>query len=96
MSYAIDITPEAAENLARLPLPVAEYLYQRIVHDLGDSPASVSFPSGFPYPIMGQAYECEYDFEGTHYRFHVCFQYGQDEQTLHLLFIGVVQKDTEA
>jgi hypothetical protein len=91
VGYAIDITPEAAKDLESIPLPVAEYLARAPVHDLAESPSTVSRPSAFPYPLRGQAYECSMVHLDTQYRMHVCFQYSQDESTLHILFIGVVR-----
>jgi hypothetical protein len=88
VSYAIDISPEAAEDLNRLPLPVAVEVDRRLSL-LAADPARLSQRSHFPYPINAQAYKFDHIFEGVEYLFHVLFKYSQDEQTLHILLIGV-------
>ena len=88
MSYALDITPEAGEDLARLPIAVANQVETELLR-LARSPTRLSQPSTFPYPNNTQAFKVEIEFEGTHYFFHVLFHYGQDEQTLHIDGIAV-------
>ena len=48
-------------------------------------------PSRFPYPLKGQAFEFRHEFEETHYAIYVAFVYGQDEATLHVLYVAVQQ-----
>jgi hypothetical protein len=48
VSYDIDITPTAAEDLAGLHAPVAEYVYQQLLR-FAERPTRWSVPSHFPY-----------------------------------------------
>ena len=88
MSYDADIGPEAAQDLARLPLPVAEHV-ERCIGDLCNRPTELSRRSRFPFIQNAQLFSFVHDFEGTRYWFNILFQYGQDEQTLHIFHIAV-------
>ena len=44
-------------------------------------PNHSQWPSRFPFPADAQAFEFDYLFEKTEYRFHVLFKYGADEST---------------
>jgi hypothetical protein len=88
MSYAIDITPEAAGDLAPLPVQVSIEVERRL-NELAQDPVGLSRPSHFPYPVNAQAFKFDYEFDDVQYAFHVLFKYGQNEQTLHILMIAV-------
>jgi hypothetical protein len=88
MSYVPDIGPDAAHDLARLPLPVAEFV-ERQIHALCEQPTKLSTRSRFPFVQNAQLFSFEMEFEETRYWFNVLFQYGQDEQTLHILAIAI-------
>lgn len=93
MSYAVDITVRAAHDLARarLPVPVARFVQVQIAN-LAENPAELSEPSRFPFPVDGQAFKFDCEHDGVHYGFHVLFKYSGDEQTIHVLFIGLEKR----
>ena len=86
MSYDVAISNQALEDLADLPLPVANFVEQAI-RRLAEDPTKLGRPCRFPYPL-GQIYELEHDFEDYRYYLAILFKYGQDERTLHIVGVG--------
>src|SRR5687768_11969598 len=85
MSYNVELSDEAIEDLAKLKLPLRKTVENHL-EVLAHYPTKFSEPAHFPYWQV-QAYKFETAFEGVEYFFTVLFQYGADEQTLHILAI---------
>src|SRR5437588_1873657 len=96
MSYRIILSPEAVATLETLDGATLDAVEQRLV-SLGESPASLSRPSTFPWPPGRQIYEFDVDLGREAWdHFNVQFRYGQDEETLQILVIGRVTYPREA
>ena len=87
MSYGISLSADAEHDLARLPIPVRQFTLRQL-ENLADSPGTMSRRSHFPYREKCQLFTFNYDHELQRWELAVLFQYGQDEQTLHILGIG--------
>jgi mRNA-degrading endonuclease RelE of RelBE toxin-antitoxin system len=88
MSYRVILTPVAKADIQALPQHLRTVIVERLVQ-LGDSPASLSRPTVFPYPSGYQLFEFNEDRgEEFWHHFAVLFRYGQDETTLHILGVG--------
>ncbi len=89
MSFAVVLSPEAEEDLGKLPPLVASYVLDELDR-LAANPGGLRRPSHFPYLPGAQAFHCEpYEHEGVRYFPYVQFKYGQDEQSLYILFIAM-------
>jgi len=82
MSYRIMMEPPADDDLARLPSPIAAAIRREILR-FAANPGGRSRPTRAPFP-PGQVFETEFQFGDMTCYIAVVFQYGQDEQTLHV------------
>jgi hypothetical protein len=89
MSYAVELAPDVVSQLQRLPSDLAERVLDQI-EQLAHQPTHLSRPGSFPFQLF-QVFEFECIANPITYRFTVVFQYSQDEQTLHLLNLGVLE-----
>jgi len=87
MSYAVALEPEANEALAALMPDVAEMAIDEIDR-LAASPGSVEARS-MPYDEPGMSFFSVRQFAGRSYQIQITFQFGQNEETLHILNIAV-------
>ena len=91
MSYAVALTPRFATALEALPTATAEQVLDEIDR-LARQPVALSRRADM---AAGQ-YQV-YDFvgiiDGSPHRFQIRFQYGQDEETLHLATLVVVPSE---
>ena len=87
MSYGIALSTEAQEDLAQLPVPVRRFALQQL-QALAEAPTALSRRSHFPYREKCQIFQFDVDHELQRWELRALFQYGQDEQTLHVLAIG--------
>lgn len=92
MSYAIALTIEARHDLARLPKAVRDFTFRQL-QSLAQYPTLLSRSSYFPYRTKSQLFQFDFEQEGRWWEICVLFQYGQDEQTLHILKIGFSNPD---
>jgi hypothetical protein len=88
MSYVVKLTAEAEEDLRAARRPAPAEPRHGPVGDLARAPAVLSRPASFPH-LPYQKYQFWSPDDTTH--FTVLFEYGQDEQTLHVVAIGVVR-----
>jgi hypothetical protein len=83
MSYRAILSPNAQDDLRRMPPPVSIYTLSQLAN-LERNPTALSEPSHFPFREKCQIFSFDYDFQGKRYFFNVLFEYGADEQTLFL------------
>jgi hypothetical protein len=86
MGYDIELESEALADLARLDPVLASLLLDEIDR-CAVNPTRYSRRAGLPY-LPYQRFEIRLVHEGVTHFFAVLYQYGQDEQTLHVRFIG--------
>jgi hypothetical protein len=87
VSYSVAYSPEAEDDLAKLPPLVASFVLDEIDR-LATDPVRLSRPAHFPYPPAGQAFHCgPYEHDGVHYWFYVSFRYAREE-SIHVEFIA--------
>jgi len=86
MSYVLNLSPTAAQQLAAQPEPLRGFVVAAL-HRLAESPVSVARRS--PSVTAGQRAEFKFDHGGAVLWVTVTFLYGQDEQTLHVELITV-------
>jgi hypothetical protein len=87
VSYAVAYSPEAEEDLGKLPPLVASFVLDEIDR-LAADPVALSRPAHFPYRPVGQAFHCgPSEHEGVRYSFYVCFTYHREE-AIHIQFIA--------
>lgn len=86
MSFAVALEPEAHAALRALIPDVAELVVDEIDR-LAASPTDVgiSLPDSEP----GMLFPSRREFAGRSYDIQIRFQYGQDEETIHILNIAV-------
>jgi hypothetical protein len=82
MRYSVEVGPEAVEDLARLPVSVQRAILTSL-RQLAAAPSRLARPTRPPY-TPGMLYRAELPVEGALCLLDVVFQYGQDEQTLHI------------
>jgi mRNA-degrading endonuclease RelE of RelBE toxin-antitoxin system len=87
MSYQIALSTEAQHTLAKLPIPVRQFVGRQL-ENLADSPTTLSRPSRFPYRAKCQLFQFDTEHEGKIWEFAAMFQFSQDEQTLYVVAIG--------
>jgi hypothetical protein len=87
VSYGIALSDEARHDLAKLPIPVRRRVFQHL-EALGEYPTALSRRSHFPYREKCQISPFSWDHENIRWEINVLFQYGQDEQTIHVICIG--------
>ena len=92
MSYGTLLSDEARDALVRLPIPVRRFTLRQL-ENLGQSPTTLSSKSHFPYREKCQVFSFDYDYQMQRWAITVLFQYGQDEQTIHVLAIGFNARD---
>lgn len=92
MPYGMLLSADAEAAIARLPLPVRSYTLQQL-ENLCQTPAALSRRSHFPYPEKCQVFSFDYDLEIVRWTVTALFQYGADEQTLHVIAIGTQTHD---
>ena len=81
MSYNVETTPRADEELARLPGPIRSTVIRRLI-EFAKNPGvggSISTPSLY---TPGQLLEMELTYDEMTCWVGIVFRYGQDEQTL--------------
>jgi hypothetical protein len=88
MSYGINLSPEAQEDLSRLPLAVRRFALNQLLN-LSESPTALSRKSHFPYFEKCQLMTFDFDHDGQRHFCNILFQYGQDELTLYIIAISV-------
>ena len=86
MSYALRVSPLAAQQLAAQPEPLRAFVLAALER-LAESPSAVARRS--TVVSAGQLAEFKYDHGGAALWVTVTFLYGQDEQTLHIEHIAV-------
>jgi len=87
MSFAVALEPEAQAALIALIPEVAELVLDEIDR-LAASPHSVG-GRAMPYAEPGLSFSSNKQFAGRSYNLRITFQYGQDEETIHILNIAV-------
>lgn len=85
MSYIPEYEDEAIEDLADLPVDLADQVVYEI-NSLAQAPVSVSRAS-FPHPFA-QAYDFWATYDENNWHMRVLFKYGQDERHIHIVGIG--------
>jgi hypothetical protein len=91
--YEPKLTEVAIEDLARLSLPLQQFVEHHL-DVLAGAPAAVSRPTvSPPYPPGGMVYEIDCILEGEWHHFAIFFLYGQDEGTLIVTGIGHTDLD---
>ena len=86
MSYALNLSPPAAQQLAAQPEPLRGFVLGAL-RRLAESPAALARRS--PGVTAGQLAEFRFDQGGAVLWVTITFLYGQDEQTLHVELIAV-------
>jgi mRNA-degrading endonuclease RelE of RelBE toxin-antitoxin system len=87
MSYQIALSTEAQHTLARLPAPIRLFTAGQL-EKLASDPTGLSRPSRFPYRAKCQLFQFDTEHDGKIWELTTMFQYGQDEQTIHVIAIG--------
>ncbi len=87
MSFAVALEPEAYEALVALIPDVAEL----VVDEIDRLAVSPTMAGGISLPDVepGLTFSSTREFAGRTYQIEITFQYGQDEETLHILNIAV-------
>ena len=89
MSYAVEMTPDAESDFARLSGMLASHVLDQLDR-LAEDPVGLSRPPAFPHPLY-QKYQFSWPPEAPPEAYvTILFQYSQDETTLQILGIGVV------
>lgn len=86
MGYSVEFEREALEDLAKLDPVLASRLLDE-VERCAVASTTQSRRAGLPY-LPYQRFEIELTHDDVKHFFAVLFQYGQDEQTLHVRYIG--------
>lgn len=86
MGYDVNFEREALADLAKLDPLLASLLVSEIDRR-ADNPTRHSRRAGLPY-LPFQRFDIRLTHDGEEHLFGVLFQYGQDEQTLHVRYIG--------
>lgn len=81
MKYNADFEADARERCRKLPPLLASKVYEAI-EILCANPTGLSRPSHFPHPLHFQLFETHFGHDGGRYLLKVFFHYSQDEQTL--------------
>jgi hypothetical protein len=91
MPYRISLTIKAQRDFANLPPPVKSTVFTQL-KVLAEDPASLSEPSPFPDPEdVCQIFRFDFEFERSFCEVCALFQYGQDEQSLYILGIKILE-----
>ncbi len=83
MSYSVVVEPQAETTLAALPDRV-RLAIMRQVHQMAESPSTHAHPTRVP-KALGMVFPVRCRFDDMDAFANVHFQYGQDEQTLHII-----------
>jgi hypothetical protein len=86
MGYGVEFSPQADEDLNKLPPVVASAVLDEIDR-LAEDPVAKSKPSHFPYLPGRQIYQHRVDAEGEAWWVTVIFHYSQDEERIVILDI---------
>ncbi len=86
MGYSVEFEREALADLAELDAMLASRLLDEIER-CATQPTLQSRRPGLPY-LPYQRFEIKLEHDEEKHFFAVLFQYGQDEQTLHIRYIG--------
>ena len=86
MSYALNVSPTATQQLAAQPEPLRGFILAAL-RRLAESPAALGRRSSGV--TSGQVAEFRFDHGGAGLWGTITFLYGQDEQTLHVELITV-------
>ena len=92
MSYAVELTPRARDNLRQLPSDLAEEVLDH-VDSLALDPTHLSVPGDEDEPF--QYHRFNWEGPSGAYRVTIPFQFSQDEQTLILISIKAVAVEKE-
>lgn len=88
MSYAVVFGPRAEDDFHNIGDPVLQSFVLDELDKLAADPVGLSRRAGFPHPL-GQKYQFWSPDRTTHIT--LLFQYGQRENEIHLLDIGIVR-----
>jgi mRNA-degrading endonuclease RelE of RelBE toxin-antitoxin system len=88
MSYVVEFTDEAFDDLADLPAS-RWHVVQREIELVAQAPVARSRPAGFRLP-RGQMHDFQYRIGSTTYHLAIVFRYAADEQTLSVIAIRQV------
>ena len=91
MSYGINLTQRARVDLAHLPRDIRRLALMHIEF-LGRRPTELSTPLPLPFVEVGQVYSFQVTHEQQAWDIRVMFQYGADEQTIHILSVRHEQR----
>ena len=93
MSYGIVLSPEFMAELVKLPPELAEHVLDE-VDRLAADPVLLSKRADLDNAFY-QIYECSGFLSSRRSRFEMRFQYGQDEQALHIAELVYVPESDE-
>lgn len=86
MGFKVEFEDEAVKDLERhTPLLQSQMLDE--IEAFAADPVGLSKPGAFPYPLY-QRYPFSIESEEKKYHFTLLFQYGADEETIWIKFIG--------
>src|SRR5947209_4639972 len=83
MSYRVVLSVRAQTDIKGMPSALRPYVIQQL-KALELNPSLLSKRSHFPYREQCQVFSFDRDEGGKRYFINVLFQYGADEQTLHV------------
>lgn len=86
MSYTIRMTRLASDNVQPLPETIKRAISRQLAV-LGQHPTDLSEPAVIALAGMGQRFRFQVEHLADRWTFDVLFQYGQDEQSIHVLAI---------
>jgi hypothetical protein len=69
-----------------MPIPVRREILRQLAI-LAEYPTLLSEPSHFPYREKCQIFPYDLDHDDMRWELRTLFQYGQDEQTIHVLMV---------
>ena len=84
MNYRAILSSNAQADIRGMPRSVARYVIAQL-RNLESDPTLLSRASHFPFRLQCQLFSFDYDHLGQRYFINVLFQYGADEETLHIL-----------
>lgn len=82
MSYAVELDPQAIDDLSGLP-PVVQRLIVELLRNIAESPSRNSRPATVPYP-PGMLHRADIPLADMQCLVDVVFRYSQDEQSIHI------------
>lgn len=88
MPYGLTYSPEAEEDIGRLPVPLQQFVEVELTR-LASDPAALSRPSAFPFLPNCQLFQFQHpDFDGERHDFTALFRYTQDETAIQIISLG--------